>query len=266
MVFVFDLDGTLLKKDNTISPNMVALIKRLDKNNHRIVFASGRMLISIRKIVEKYFQKMFPIIAYNGAMVFIPNKGIIFEKTLDFQTSKEIIELLRNKNIHRQAYINDELFSEEDNENIKFYSRHAGVEYKVVEDLIELIKHKNSTKLLAIDSPMKLDKLKEELENLNLNAEIFKSMNIFLDIVPKDVNKAIALKYLLKTLKAEHEKLIVFGDNHNDIPLFKFADFSIAVGNAVTELKKIADFVSKTNDEDGVYYALTEKFPEFLKE
>ncbi|EKF50353.1 hypothetical protein H17ap60334_00405 [Thermosipho africanus H17ap60334] len=265
MVFVFDLDGTLLKDDYTISKNTIELIKELETHNQTIVFASGRMLVSIRKIVKKFFSKDFPIIAYNGAMVFVPNEGIIFEKTLDYENTKKTIEFLRTKNVHRQAYVNDELFTEEDNEKIKFYSKHSDVNYKVVNDLIELIKSKEPTKLLAIDSPERLDIILEELNNLDIKAEIFKSMNIFLDIVPKDINKAIALNNLLKYLNLENEKIIVFGDNHNDIPLFKMADFSVAVENAVDELKNVADFVSKTNNEDGVYYAIAKNFPEYLR-
>lgn len=265
MVFVFDLDGTLLKDDYTISKNTIEAIDKLSKQNHTIVFASGRMLISIRKIIQKYFSRDFPIIAYNGAMVFVPNNGIIFEKTLDFETSKNVIEYLRIKNIHRQAYVNDKLFSEEDNDKIKFYSKHSDVEYILVNDLVELIKQKKPTKLLAIDTPEKLDFIKKELDKLNLKAEIFKSMNIFLDIVPQGIDKAIALHNLLEFLNIKNEKIIAFGDNHNDISLFKLADFSIAVENAVEELKNIADFVSKSNNEDGVFHAIAENFPEYLQ-
>lgn len=264
MVFVFDLDGTLLKDDYTISKYTIETIDKLEKQNHTIVFASGRMLVSIRKIIQKYFFRDFPIIAYNGAMVFVQNNGIIFEKTLDYESSKKVIEFLRIKNIHRQAYVNDRLFSEEDNDKIKFYSKHADVEYKIVNDLVELLKQKEPTKLLAIDKPEKLDFIKEELDNLNLKAEIFKSMNIFLDIVPKGIDKAIALNNLLEYLNIKEEKIIAFGDNHNDISLFKMADFSIAVENAVEELKNVADFVSKNNNEDGVFYAIAENFPEYL--
>ncbi|MBO8161904.1 MAG: HAD family hydrolase [Thermosipho sp. (in: Bacteria)] len=265
MIFVFDLDGTLLLNDYSISKNMIKIISNLDKKGHKIIFASGRMLVSINQLINKFLKKEYPIIAYNGAMVYLPKDGIIFEKNIDFEISKFIIEFLRKKNIHRQAYINDKLYSEEDNEEVKFYSKHANVEYHVVKDLVELIKQKNPTKLLAIDSPENLNILLKELRELDLNVEIFKSMNIFLDIVPKNINKAHALNNLLKHMNCLNEKIIVFGDNHNDIPLFKIADISFAVENAVDELKDIADFVIPASYEDGVFQAFNTFLKEYIK-
>ena len=59
MVFVFDLDGTLLLKHYKISKNMVEVINKLDKKGHTVIFASGRMLVSIRKIIAKHFERDF---------------------------------------------------------------------------------------------------------------------------------------------------------------------------------------------------------------
>lgn len=264
MVFVFDIDGTLIRNDYTISEKTVNAIKNLEKNGNVIIFASGRMLISVQKVIKKFFNKSYPIIAYNGGMVWIQDKGIVFEKSVDFKSTKKVIEYFRQRGIHRQLYVNDKLYGEEDNDEIKSYAKHADVDYYIVEDLLELVSKKNPTKILAISDSETLKSSKKELEKLNLNVDIFKSMDIFLDIVPKSVNKAEALKFLLKELNCESQKLVVFGDNHNDIAMFKLADFSIAVDNAVDELKKEADYIAPSNDEDGVYIALSEHFSDII--
>ena len=65
-----------------------------------------------------------------------------------------------------------------------------------------------------------------------------------------NANKSLAAKYLKESLKAD--KLICFGDNLNDVPLFKFADEKYAVKNAYDELKKLATGIIGSNNEDGV--------------
>ncbi|MBB6062092.1 hypothetical protein HNP65_000514 [Thermosipho japonicus] len=264
MVFVFDIDGTLLKSDYTVSQETVVAIKSLERNDHTVIFASGRMLVSVKKFLRKFFGKDFPVIAYNGGMVWIPEKGVVFEKSVDFESTKKIIEFLRGKSLHRQIYVDDKLYGEEDNEYIKSYARHADVEYFIVEDLVKLSKEKLPTKILSIADEKVLDNVKDELDKMNLNVDIFKSMNIFLDIVPKNVNKAEALKYLIDKLNCRDQKIVVFGDNHNDIGMFKMADFSVAVGNAIEELKKEADYIAPSNDEDGVYVALSNYFSDII--
>ncbi|QTA37135.1 HAD family phosphatase [Thermosipho ferrireducens] len=266
MVFVFDLDGTLLLKNYRISENMTGIINKLDRDGHVVIFASGRMLISVKKIILSHFKKEFPVIAYNGSIVWHPEKGIIFETGLDFDTSVKIIQFLREKKIHRQIYINDKLYSEEDNDEIKMYARHANVDYYLCEDLLELIKDekRKATKILAIGEPDMLDKIKKDLTDFKLSVDIFKSMKNFLDIVPRGINKAVALKVMLEESGKENEKIIAFGDNHNDVPLFEVANVGVAVKNAVKELKEVADYVVPSNDEDGIYSFFVNFFPELI--
>lgn len=262
MVFVFDLDGTLLKKDYTISTETIEFLKSLEKCGHKIVFASGRMLVSVRKVINKFFQKEYPIIAYNGGMLHLPNKGVAYEKSIDFDNASKIISFLREENVHRQVYVDDKLYGEEDNDEIKSYAKHADVDYYIVDDLVKLI-YKKPHKILSIAHSEKINTLKDKIKKLNLNVDAFKSMDIFLDIVPKNVSKGKALKFLLKKLEI-NEKLVVFGDNHNDISMFKIADISIAVENAVAELKREADYIAPSNDQNGVFFILNNLFSDLI--
>ncbi|MBT1248128.1 MULTISPECIES: Cof-type HAD-IIB family hydrolase [unclassified Thermosipho (in: thermotogales)] len=263
MVFVFDLDGTLLNNNYTISEKTINFIKSLEKCGHKLFFASGRMLISIKKVVEKFFEKEYPIIAYNGGMVYLPEEGIVFEKSLDFSSAKKVIEFLRSENVHRQIYVDDKLYGEEDNDEIKFYAKHASVDYYIVDDLVKLLRKKLPVKILSIVDKEKIKLLKDKLNSLNLEIDVFKSMDIFLDIVPKDINKGEALEFLIKKLDLKGE-IVAFGDNYNDIPLFKVANISIAMGNASNDVKREADYIAPSNNEDGVYSALVELFSDCI--
>lgn len=263
-VFVFDLDGTVLNSKNEFPQETKQLILNILNKGDKVVFATGRMHISAKKLLDKVFQEdIFPIISYNGAVVYLPKDGFIFEKTLDIETAHKVIDFFRSQNVHVQSYVDDILYTEKDNEEIKLYSKHADVPYEVVEDLKKL--EHPPIKMLGIGEAQILDSfiqpLKEIVED---KASVFKSFSIFLDIVPSSANKGIALEFLSNYLGFDLRDTIVFGDNENDTFMFNVAGRKIAVENAVDKLKEVADFVTKSNDENGVLFAFTQLFPEYL--
>ena len=251
MVFVFDLDGTLLNDEEKLSERNKRAVIEASKEN-TVIFASGRMLKSILKLSREHFGREFVTIAYNGAMVYIPGEGIIFENKIDPETSKMVIEELRKRNVHRQAYVNDELISEEDNEEVKAYAEHSGVDYTVVNDLVEVVSKHGSTKILSISDPETLSKIRDELRKVFKNLKIFKSFPNYLDFVPKDVSKALALKVLSEKLGFDLKETIAFGDNDNDVEMIKEVGFGVAVKNATRAVLEASDYVTLSNNEDGV--------------
>jgi len=263
--FVFDLDGTVLNSKNEFPQETKRIVLNILENGDNVVFATGRMHISAKKLLENVFGKdIFPIISYNGAVIYLPEKGFIFEKTLDMETSYRVIDFLRERNTHVQTYVDDLLYSEKDDDEIKLYSKHADVPYYVVDDL-KALPHP-PIKILAVGEAEKLDLMIEPLKSIvDGRANVFKSFSIFLDIVPSDANKGIALQFLAEHLNFDLSKTIVFGDNENDIYMFNVAGMKIAVENAVEKLKEVADFVSKSNEENGVLHAFNTLFPEYTR-
>ncbi|MGB9615213.1 MAG: Cof-type HAD-IIB family hydrolase [Fervidobacterium sp.] len=263
-VFIFDLDGTILNQKNEFPSETKELMLNIIKKGDKVIFATGRMHISAKKLLDSVFgSDIFPIVSYNGAVVYIPKKGFVFEKTLDLQTAHKVIDFFRSKNVHVQSYIDDILITEKDDDEIKLYAKHADVPYTVVEDLKSI--KKPPIKMLGIGDPELLDSFMPDLKNIVYQkANVFKSFSIFLDIVPSDANKGIALKFLAEHLGFELKNTVVFGDNENDLFMFEVAGTKIAVANAVEKLKEVADFVSKSNEENGVYFAFAQLFPEYL--
>lgn len=265
-IFVFDLDGTILNSKNEFpSETRDAILKIVEKGD-KVVFATGRMHISARKMIDNVFgerSNAFPIISYNGAVVYVPDKGFIYEKTIPLDVAHKVIDFFRERHIHVHSYVDDILYSEKDDDEIKLYSKHADVPYTVVDDLKEL---KAPIKLLAIGEQQLLDAIVPVLqEELNGKASAFKSFSIFLDIIPEGTNKGVALKFLCDYMGFALSSTIVFGDNENDIFMFDVAGTKITVENAVPRLKEVADFVSKSNEENGVLFALAKFFPDYLR-
>ena len=79
---------------------------------------------------------------------------------------------------------------------------------------------------------------------------------MFTDIVPAGGNKRVGMEKMLEHLGIAREETMAFGDGGNDIPMLAYAGIGVAMGNASEEVKKYADFVTRSVDEDGIVYAL----------
>ncbi len=250
-IFVFDLDGTILQDSHNIHPISYEAIKELIKCGKEIVFASGRMLPSIKKLLARYFEKEFPIIAYNGTVVWIPGVGKILDVKVETKDAIEVVKALRKLGVHRQAYIDDKLVVEEENEYAKAYSIHSQIELTVVDDLVKEIKRSGTNKLLAIAQPGVLDRLILDFQMRFPNLKIFKSFDTYLDFVPEGYDKGSALKLIAKIKGWDLKEAVGFGDNDNDVSLLKEVGLAVAVENSTGALKEVAHVIVESNDKGG---------------
>lgn len=250
-IFVFDLDGTILQDSHDIHPKNLEAIEKLIELGKEIVFASGRMLPSMVKLLRRYFSQQFPMIAYNGSVAWLPEIGKVLDVKIDPQTASKVVEILREMGIHRQAYIEDRLVVEEENEQAKAYSDHSQIELTVVPDLVKVVEENGATKLLAIDEPQKLDSIIATLRSTFPNLTIFKSFANYLDFVPAQVDKGRALQLLANHRGWDLKEAVAFGDNDNDIPLLKVVGLKVAVKNGTKSLKEVADVIVEENTQGG---------------
>ena len=114
------------------------------------------------------------------------------------------------------------------------------------------------TKLLMTGDPTLMLKAEEELvEKLGDRMDIFRSAPFFLELVPKGIDKAKSLTRLLTKINLTPADLIAFGDGYNDLSMLKLAGMGVAMENAAPEVRAEADYVTLSNEEDGVAAALT---------
>lgn len=250
-IFIFDLDGTILQDTHDIHPKNLEAIRKLMELGKEIVFASGRMLPSMVKLLKRYFSEQFPLIAYNGSVAWLPEAGRILDVKIDPQTAERLVKVLREMKIHRQAYVDDKLVVEEENDHAKAYSDHSQIELTVVPNLAEVVKEKGATKLLAIDEPTVLDSAMARLKGIFPELAIFKSFGNYLDFVPAQVDKGKALKLIADHRNWDLKDAVAFGDNDNDIPLLSVVGLKVAVQNGTESLKEVADVVVEENTKGG---------------
>jgi hypothetical protein len=260
--FVFDLDGTLLNSNVEVSEKNKIAIKKIIENKDNLILASGRMYSSMMHIIDNYisFVKNYAhIVSYNGSYVVDNQNQVLIEEGVNADVAVDIIKYLRSKNLHRQIYVKDELIVEEDNQEIKDYAKNASVKYEVVYDLVNYIsKNKNlPLKLLAVGENSYLLKIQKELkEKFGNYLNIIMSSHSFLDIIPKNTSKGMALEKLSKIYKFDLTNAHIFGDSENDISMLEKTKNSYAMGNANEKVKKISKYTVPSNDEEGVAYAV----------
>ena len=107
----------------------------------------------------------------------------------------------------------------------------------------------------------KLMPLEAEL-SLRLQGQInvFRSEPYFLELVPQGIDKALSLEVLLKEIGVKREEVIAMGDGYNDLSMIQFAGLGIAMGNAQEPVKKAANYITLSNEEDGVAEAIDKFF------
>lgn len=255
-MIAIDLDGTLLTDELTVSENTVTAIRKSVELGVVVTIATGRMYPSAQRIALDLGLDV-PMITYQGALIKSASGGeALRQRVVPFEIAQKCIHIAAEKKMHIQVYQDDVLYSAVENDKVKAYSKEVGVGFEVEPDLLKLAKD-GFMKLLFIDEPEALDLLQEELRiMLGDEACIEKSKLRYLEVTHPEANKGSALLYLAQQLGIDRSEIIGIGDNHNDAELVKSAGFGIAMGNAVAELKELADYTSLSNNEEGVFHAI----------
>lgn len=252
-----DIDGTILNWDGSFSPAVVNCIKELDKNGVKVVLVTGRMHGSAVPIAEKLGLKN-PIVSYQGGLIKDINGKTLYQRQLPDDYAKKIILWSKENNAHINLYLDDKLYVEQDCDTIKRYIVGKFVNYKVCP--FWQLKIENVNKILAIDysNPDKVTSWVDELRKIFPELYIVKSTPYFCEIGNREAKKSSGVEFLRKMWGIKKEEVLTIGDQNNDIELLKAGGVAVAMGNATDELKKYADFITDTIDNDGFVKAINE--------
>ncbi|MEN6327671.1 MAG: Cof-type HAD-IIB family hydrolase [Syntrophomonas sp.] len=253
-----DLDDTLLDPKLKVSEKCTTAIKELQQREILVTLATGRMYRSALPYAED-LQMDIPLITYQGALV----KNSRSRETLYYQPvpgdlGTEAMQYFAAAGVHYQSYFGDQLCMGSLTEEGRFYSELAGIEPVIIEDMIAFSGLNESLKILAVsfneELILKMEKDLKSTYGSKLN--ITRSKPYFLEIMNCSANKGIALKVVADHYNIAQEEVLAVGDSYNDLDMIKWAGIGVAMGNAPDAVKAAADYITLSNEEEGVAEAL----------
>lgn len=278
-----DLDGTLLNKYGEVTEYSKNIIKRLTEQGILVVLASGRISESVLTIAKEIGANKY-YISGNGSVLYdMQKEEIIYEKYLSKEKVLELVELCEKNSIYYNIYTESSVIAKSLNYNVAFYnyentkkSSDKKTEINIVDDVYKYVKDLNTNKFLKMticdenkivfSSILRKIKNIQDIDVLEVSHMSKKKIKMgtkeisvgyfYTEISSKNVDKWYAIEEIMKKEKINKDEVISFGDNNNDILMIKNAGLGIAMGHSNEQVKKVAKFVTKTNDEDGVAEAL----------
>lgn len=254
-ILSFDIDMTLLDhKTGKITESALKAIEKI-RNQYYIVIASGRNMDLKESIVYQDLIKPDAVLHLNGSRVTVGNKEI-FAHFFDKILLKRLLEFSVEKQYCVGTSIDGVYYCVDKQAVIKQDIHFWGKSDRTFGKVWELIDKPVHT-LCIIGNEKQVKDIEKHFPELKL--PMFAG-NMGADIIEQKVSKAYGMKQLVKYYETSMKKVIAFGDSMNDYELIKEAGIGIAMGNAIEELKKVADYVTDDIDKDGIWKAL-----EYLK-
>lgn len=255
-----DIDGTLLDDNKKLLMQVKHSLRSAAQKGIRIALASGRTPAGV-ELVEKDLGMPCIKICNAGTYVLLGDQCISMKTLLPGTVQNIYMDIAKKNNLplwifrEREWYVTDvDHYIEREIEIIKYHPQIVSVE-----NLADMWKqnHTGPNKLLIAADPEIILAIQQEMTEKNWpDIDMACSADTFLEIFPKGVTKGTALSDICERLDIRLEDTIAFGDQELDIPMIEKAGVGIAMGNAIDELKEKADFVTKTNNEAGIAYAL----------
>ena len=252
-----DLDGTLLTDDKKVNQKDIEALQKMEARGIRTALITGRMTAATEPIVR---QLGIPcILACNAGTYILEEQQCIHTEYLSVEAMREINKEIRPFGIPLWIFRNKRWFVTAEDSFVETEERliQYTPELVSVEELARQWEKEGTgpNKLLIGTEPTLIRKIHEALKNRR-DADMACSSPNFLEIFPKGMNKGKALRLICEKKGIRIEETIAFGDQELDIPMLEAAGTAVAMGNAIEELKKKADFVTKTNNEAGIAHAL----------
>lgn len=260
-LLVLDVDGTLLNDEREISKRTLAALLKVQQMGVRIVLASGRPtygLMPLAKTLELGNYGGF-VLSYNGCQIIKAQNGeILFERRINPEMLPYLEKKARKNGFAIFTYHDDTLITDSpDNEYIKNEALLNNLKIIKEDEFSTAIDFAPCKCMLVSDKEKALIGLEQHWEKRLVGTlDAFRSEPYFLEVVPCGVNKANTLGALLEHLGVTREEVIAVGDGVCDVTMLQLAGMGVAMGHSQDSVKVCADYVTASNEEDGVALAV----------
>lgn len=271
-LYITDLDGTFLNSEAEITPCSAEIIRKLISEGGYFSVATARTKATVLDMFKSVGLNT-PIALMNGVMVFdTKNNKTVSSHAISKETAYEILAVYKKYNKHPMLYMDrgsylEIIYTKTDNIHHEYYisnRKNKKLKKFIKADEYDIGADDKLIYIVSLDKPDELEPIYKEISKLDGVVSSFYSDNYtscnFLETMNSEINKGTAAIEIKKLLGVD--RIIAFGDNLNDIPLFEVADEAYAVSDAHESLKAAATGVIGSNDEDGVAHFIYQHFKE----
>lgn len=248
-IVFLDIDGTLRNSKKEVTEYTKSTLTKLKQKGIYAVLCSGRQGFYMRKLSKDINASKY-IIAYNGAAIYDYEDNIdIFESPMEKDTLERMWEFCEKEDLELVLTTKEEIYG-----NTKASTEQSSGKLKNINNIDDV----SDKRIIQVIIEVKTER-SEEIKEILYNQEKawianhgVSDIGYFFDVNNKGMDKGIGIAKLIEYLGINKEEAICFGDGVNDYAMFRECGTRVAMGNAEEELKKEADYITLTNDEDGV--------------
>lgn len=263
-MLVLDIDGTLTTSEKTISPATKSELLRLQQDGIYVVLASGRPTAGILPYARELKLQDFGnyVLSYNGARILnLKTNEMIYDKTLPTHIIPILYEEAVRSGVGLISYEGDGVIAATPIDRYMEYEAQINrIPIREVPDFSSYVTFPVN-KCLMTGEPETLiaveARLKQQFHGL---LSIYRSEPFFLEIMPQNIDKAASLQKLLGSLGLTQNQMICCGDGYNDVSMIEYAGVGVAMANAQDAVKDAADFITHSNNEDGIVTVIKKFF------
>jgi len=253
-----DIDGTLLNSRHQIMPCTRSHLEYLQGRGVPIVLCSARPPESVNLVAEQAGLQG-PVACYNGGLIFDENHTILRDVGIHIQLAMGFKRFVAERfpELTISAYLYNVWLAED--------LCHPMIEQEAkisgclpLEGTLEQVESSASHvhKLLCMGDAMRIRALQKEVQMYFPQLMALRSKSNYLEILPRESTKDSAAQVLLNHYGLRAKQAVAFGDSDVDVDMLQYCGLGVAMGNAPKQVKEAADYVTASNDEEGVYIAL----------
>ncbi|MEJ6400161.1 sugar-phosphatase [Nicoliella lavandulae] len=259
-LIAIDIDGTLVDDEKVLREPTKQAIAAARAKGIKVVLCTGRPISG----VEKYLEELSITgedeyaITFNGSTVQSADGNIITNHTITYDDFVDTEALSRKLGVNFQIETTEAIYAF--NRDLSPYTVYESaivrlpIKYRTPEDIKPEL---TITKSMYVSTPEKITHAKENIPSyISDKLYVVQTEPFFLEFLNKNISKGNALKELTNKLNLKPENVMAIGDQGNDLSMIKYAGLGVAMGNAIDDNKAAAQFVTKTNTENGVAYAI----------
>ena len=260
-LLVLDVDGTILNSERKITHRTVITLRKAQSIGIKVALASGRPtygLLPLAKAIDLGTYGGY-IISYNGAQVISAQDGeILFARSIDPQMVPYLEKKAAKTGMTMAYYDGDEVVSTDiTNPHVVDEAQMNGMKLRQVDQISMVVEDWPSEVMLFSDHEEELDSLENHMQrHLNGVMDTIHSNPYMLEVVGYQVGKSYAMSALMQLLGIGMEEVIAIGDGTADVNMIQMAGTGIAMANAVESVRRCADYITLSNDEDGAAVAI----------